>query len=130
MFKILKNKRAQTISSEYVLVLFLVIGSITAMTMYFKRVVQAQIRDAGNYAVTEVKARTQGYYTGNVYYKYEPYYTRTDSNIVRRADIETRLEEGGATGIFHKVIDETTAVWTASQTAAPKDYGLTTPGGE
>ncbi len=130
MLKILKNKHAQAVSGEYVMVLFLVMGAITAMTVYFKRSVQGRIHDARNYMVTEVRGRTQGYYAGNLYLQYEPYYVKTSSNIARTSDTVTRLLGGGSSGIFEKnILNESTVVSADSETAPPADFDLTTPKG-
>ncbi len=41
MLRCINNRRAQAVSSEYVLVILLMLGAIAAMTVYFKRGVQA-----------------------------------------------------------------------------------------
>lgn len=108
---------------EYVLVFFVVIGMATAMTIYFKRGVQARIFDARNAMLNMVLNRTQGYYTGDVQIGYEPYYGNTVSTVTRREDTRTELlpSPGLTSGTFRKTIDETTAAQTRSETAAPRD---------
>ena len=46
MLRYLKTNKAQAVIGEYVLVFFLAIGMVTAMTIYFKRAVQARIHGA------------------------------------------------------------------------------------
>lgn len=121
MFKYLKTNKAQAVMGEYVLVFFVVVGLVTAMTVYFKRAVQARVFDARNAMFNIVLNRTAGYYTGNLYGEYEPYYASTESTVVRSADTTTGLLPGGTTGIFQKTFDEVTAVQTHSETAPPKD---------
>src|SRR3989338_9576767 len=76
--------KAQAVMGEYVLVFFLAIGMATAMTIYFKRGVQARIFDARNAMLNIVVNRTAGYYTGNIQIGYEPYYGNTVSTVSRR----------------------------------------------
>ncbi|HBR15931.1 MAG TPA: hypothetical protein DD723_10425 [Candidatus Omnitrophica bacterium] len=118
MLKFLKNKKAQVVMGEYLLVFFLVVGMMTAMTIYFRRSIQARTRDARNYMIDTVKERTQGYYDGNFYYEYEPYYLSTDSGVERTSSTQSELGEGG---VFKQTIDETLSVNTKSETAPPKD---------
>ena len=54
---------------------------VTAMTIYFKRGVQARIHDARNAMLNIVVNRTAGYYTGNIQIGYEPYYASTESAV-------------------------------------------------
>lgn len=121
MLRYLKTNKAQAVMGEYVLVFFLVIGMVTAMTIYFKRAVQARIFDARNTMLNMVLNRTQGYFTGNIQIGYEPYYANTLSTVVRQEDTTTNLLPGATTGIFRKKLDEVTAVQTTSTTAPPKD---------
>ena len=112
--------KAQAVMGEYVLVFFLAIGMATAMTIYFKRGVQARIHDARDAMLNIVVNRTAGYYTGNIQIGYEPYYGNTVSTVVRRENTTTNLLPGATTGIFRKTFDEVTAVETFSETAPPR----------
>lgn len=107
---------------EYVLVFVLAIGMVTAMTVYFKRAVQARIYGARNSMMNTV-ANLAGDYYGNVFLQreYEPYYGRTDSMVLRQESAGINLLPGGSTGIFRKTVNETTAIQTESQTAAPRE---------
>lgn len=76
-------KRGQMIASEYVITLFVVVGVITGMSVYFRRAVQGRIRDAHNAMLNIVRDRIGTQYAGNdVYIQYEPYYRETDSEVV------------------------------------------------
>ena len=48
----IQSNRGQGIMSEYGLIFIIVVGMVTAMTVYVKRVIQARIFDARNYMVT------------------------------------------------------------------------------
>ncbi len=110
---------------EYVLVFFLAIGMVTAMTIYFKRAIQARIYDARNTMLNMVISRAQVSYNtdlGNIIQiGYEPYYSNTVSTVVRQESTRTNLLPGGTTGIFSKTIDEMTTIRTQSEAAPPKD---------
>ncbi len=109
--------------AEYVLVFFVVMGVATAMTIYFKRAIQARVYDARNTMLNMVVQRTKGYYTGNIQIGYEPYYSNTASVVVRSENTRREVlpSPGLPSGIFNKTIDETTAVQTHGETAAPRD---------
>ena len=122
MLKYLKTNKAQAVMGEYVLVFVLAIGMVTAMTVYFKRAVQARIYGARNSMMNTV-ANLAGDYYGNTFLQreYEPYYGRTDSMVVRQESAGINLLPGGSTGIFRKTVNETTSIQTESQTAAPRE---------
>lgn len=121
MLRYLKTNNAQAIMGEYVLVFFVVMGMATAMTIYFKRGIQARIHGARNAMFNMVFNRTAGYYAGGIQIEYEPYYGNTVSMVSRRENTTTNLLPGATTGIFRKTFDEVTAVQTQSETAPPKD---------
>ena len=121
MLRRLMDNKAQAVMGEYVLTFFLVVGAVTAMTIYFKRTVQARMFGARNMMLNVVLNRTQGYYTGDILIAYEPYYANTASTVVHSSDTTTNLLPGTTTGVFQKTTDEITAVQTQSETAPPKD---------
>ena len=127
MLRVLKNKNAQAVMGEYVLVIFLVMAVLTAMTVYFRRALQARIHDARDYMIGEVRVRTAGVYNGNLYKEYEPYYGNTAARVFRSMDDEIRVLPGGSSGIFQKIYDGTVSVQVNSETAPPQDYDRTTP---
>ncbi len=107
---------------EYVLVFLLVMGMIAAMTIYFKRTVQARIYGARNSMINMVANLAGDYYDNiSLQREYEPYYGRTDSMVMRQTNAGINLLPGGSTGIFRKTVNETTAIQTESQTAAPRE---------
>ncbi len=121
MLKYLKTNKAQAVMGEYVMVFFLVVAMVTAMTIYFRRAVQARMHGARNAMLNTVLNRAGTYFTGNILAGYEPYYAQTVSEVRRGEDSETRLLEGGSSGIFQKESNDSTTVTTQSQTAPPKD---------
>jgi len=130
MLRALKNRNAQAVMGEYVVVIFLVMAVLTGMTVYFKRAVQARIYDARNYMIGEVRVRTAGLFNGNLYKEYEPYYANVASTLYRTMDDRTTLMSSGpaaSSGIFRKVYNEETAARSNSLTLPPWQYNRTTP---
>lgn len=135
MLKILKYKKAQTIMGEYLLIFFLIIGVATAMTIYFRRVVQARIRDARVTMIDIVRSRTnvlvngKPAYAGPLFYEYEPYYLNAITNSMRSDTLRDGLGSGGSSGIATQSLDEFRRAATRSDTAAPKDADTLEPVG-
>lgn len=73
--KLVKNKKAQN-TAEYALLIALVVAAVIAMQTYAQRTLQARIRDASNYLVTQTTAMGR---TG----QYEPYYLTSNYAITR-----------------------------------------------
>lgn len=105
--------------AEYLLVFFLAIGMITAMTIYFRRAVQGRIHDVRDYVWSDIYNRLGGNYYGNLYKEYEPYYTNTQSIISRYSYSNQILLEGNTTGIYRKGIDDYMEIRTNSSTLDP-----------
>ncbi len=121
--KRLRSIQGQAIFAEYVLVFFIVVGMMTVMTVYFKRAVQARIRDSRDYMVKEVKTRTAGYYSGNLITQYEPYYTSTNTTINTSSNMTDTLNQqpaGEPVDAFEQTIDEQTIINSVSNVASPK----------
>ena len=117
MFKVLRRNNGQASMSQYVIVIFLAIGAVIAMTTFVQRALQARIRDTKIYMINNVK-NLSGV---NIAYEYEPYYINTSTVVDRNRNEEIQLLGGGATGIFRKNINGLTNVSTNSIQAPPKD---------
>ena len=127
--KIFKNKKAQASMGEYGLALILVISAMGVMGIYFKRAIQARIHDSRNYMVKSVFKETAGYYDGNLYIEYEPYYLNTISNNVRNDISRDGMGGGGSSGIATQSPDEFRQTATRSVTAPPRDADTLQPVG-
>ena len=114
----LKKNQAQAQMTEYAVIIFVVIGMMTAMGTYVKRALQGRIHDARNYAVNSIKTTTNGIYNGIVYYEYEPYYINSTTEVQSRDSTTSRLFLGGANS---KEFNSESIVMTNSETAPPKD---------
>ena len=117
MFKILRCNHGQASISQYVIVFFLAIGSIVAMTTFVQRALQARIRDTKIYMVDNVR-NIAGV---DVDYEYEPYYANVSTVVDREKNEQIELLGGGATGIFRKSTNGLILTNTVSEQAPPKD---------
>lgn len=115
-----KNSIGQ-MAGEYVLLLFIVIGTVSAMTVYVKRLLQARIRDSReamistvrNYTYTDPDSGDTFAYNDIIYKEYEPYYGNRYSEVQTVEVQEDRLMPGLTTGISRQTVDRTT--WTKTQ---------------
>lgn len=105
--------------SQYVIIFFLAIGALVAMTTFVQRALQARIRDTRKYMMDNIK--TYGNVQTNMHYEYEPYYANVSTMTGRSRDEQTDLVAGGATGIFRKNFNSQVIGITNSQQAPPKD---------
>lgn len=121
MFKGLKKPKAQ-VSSEYALILAVVMGVAVSMTIFVKRAVQARVKVANDkvYAVTRTVHLLSGG-VGNVLYEYEPYYQVTNREIARNETSEIRLSSGGSMGRFNKVVNAAYDIDGISEQLPPRD---------
>ena len=124
MLRIIKNKKAQAVSAEYVIALSIIVGMMSAMSIYVKRAIQARIRDARYEMANIVKDRVAGRVKGNIWRAYEPYYLNIKSNVTRTTLKVQKL--GGATATFEtgtyvKKIEEATVLKRVSITAPPNE---------
>ena len=81
------NNKGQTVLSEHVMVFFVVIAAIVAMTIFVQRSFEARIHDARNFMIngimnSDVCDANCLAATGNaIHYEYEPYYAFSDSFV-------------------------------------------------
>jgi uncharacterized protein (UPF0333 family) len=122
------NNKGQAVLSEYVMIFFVVITALMAMTAYMQRGFEARVHDARNFMINELT--DSGVCdsnclnaTGNrIGYEYEPYYARTFSDVTHRD--ATRI--GQTTGnpavigaIYTKTTNEATGTVTSSSQLPP-----------
>lgn len=121
------GNKGQAILSEYVMIFFVVIAALMAMTVYMQRGLQGRVYDARNYMINSFL--TSGACddncqraTGNISYEYEPYYTQTLSDVERNAQTDSRSTTGNPAvigAIYKKTKDEKTAAMTSSTQLPP-----------
>ncbi len=111
MLRRFENEKAQMVAGEYVLVFFVVVAMLSGMTMYFRRAVQAKIRDAHSSIITTVRNRVGNIYGGNdVFVQYEPYYRNsvTDTTTLFADTTAVLPSLPLSSGIFRKDYNQTT----------------------
>ncbi len=117
-----KKNRAQVIS-EYAGIIFLILAVITAVSVFLKRALQANIRDARNYMITQVNstyAATQsGTTPSGISYEYEPYYVEQNSEISSRVDDQADFTRGAGAGKATTSYNETTEATSTSRQLPP-----------
>ena len=113
MVKISRTVKAQGISAEYVLMIFVVIAAIITMTTYVRRTIQGRIRDADMLMVM----RAAGASGNAVQIEYEPYYV----NSVTAVQAGVKEEEKTVTAGRQKDINTDRRVNANSEQLAPKD---------
>ena len=81
------NNKGQAILSEYVMIFFVVIAALVAMTTFVQRGFEARIHDARNFMINSVTnsgacdANCLQATGGNIFYEYEPYYSIMAANV-------------------------------------------------
>lgn len=110
-----KSNKAQIIG-EYALTLFLVVGVLTAMTVYIRRVLQARIFDERKYMMNVVQSAP---HIGKLKLEYEPYYVQSTSTTDQSHTEQIDVLGGGHTGIFRKSFEDVMSVGTNSVQLPP-----------
>lgn len=122
MLRAIRTNKAQAVLGEYVLVLFLVAGMITAMGIYIRRALQARVFGARTVMLNTVIQRAQPFYPQDlrdeILIGYEPYYGNTVASIDASTDSTFNLLQGGASV---KTVNDVTRVISLSETAPPRD---------
>ncbi len=92
------NNKGQSVLSEHVMVFFIVIAAIVAMTTFVQRSFEARIHDARNFMINSANsvcdANCQQATGGSISHEYEPYYAQTLS-MVQQNEIENHGQTAG-----------------------------------
>ena len=81
------NKKGQSVFSEYVMIFFVAIACLIAMTAFVRRSIQARIHDANNFMINAVAnsqvcdANCLMATGGKISPEYEPYYQQVVSDV-------------------------------------------------
>ena len=124
----LSSRKAQVVMGEYALLIVLTVFAITGMTVFFKRVLQARIRDA-RWAMQKMVRnsydgtahQTTDIFDGTIWLEYEPYYGNRTTYIASDIDDKIELRSGGSSGRFTKRLNDTTRTTTNSFMHPPRD---------
>ncbi len=94
MLRKILGKRAQS-TAEYAILISIVVGAVVAMQVYVRRGLQSRIRDVVNHEAAGGDVGGQAFnFTDNG--QYEPYYTDSEFNSNRDAQINKTEQAGGA----------------------------------
>jgi len=112
------DKNGQNLS-EYVLIVAVVIAAVVGMQTYVKRGLQAEHKDAVEYAITSLRNATDAT-SEELPLQYEPDYLKSTHTITRNSNIRTGLKGGDATK--NVIIDNTQR--TGISEILPVDLGI------
>lgn len=111
---------------EYAVVMALIVGVVTAMSMMVRRGLQARLNDTNTFVISTVNAAYQAARWANettptrISREYEPYYSETNAMVSRDVnDTFTLKPPGRRTETFTAVYNETTGVNAVSKQAPP-----------
>jgi hypothetical protein len=130
------NNQGQAVLSEYVMIFFVVIAALVAMTTYVQRGFEARIHDARNLAMNAVvssgacDANCLQATGGNLFYEYEPYYAVSGANVQQDGTDTTGATKGNpqALGaIYTKSTNESTGTVGVSCQLPPECAGASVP---
>lgn len=112
MSRMLRSTKAQGISAEYVILIFLVVGALVGMSTYVRRTLQARSFDIN--ALVVAKAALALYTPVQV--EYEPYYTTSTT----MTDTDTKATEKAVTAGYQKDTSTQRLIVSNSSQAAPQ----------
>ena len=96
------NNKGQSILSEYVMIVFVVIAALVAMTVYVQRGLEARVHAARNYMVDSVlnsgacDANCLSATGGSISREYEPYYALMLTSVSQKAQDNAGITVGNA----------------------------------
>ena len=115
-----KNIKGQVIVGEHVIVLFIAIGVASAMTIFFRRAVQAKIKSSRDLMANQIIAvGNEGDVVGRYYIEYEPYYAETEAVTDSFSESKYKLNVGGVSGAAEKTFNDRRSYTLESATAPP-----------
>jgi hypothetical protein len=123
MLHLLKQNKAQAISSEYVIMFSIVAVIFVGMSLYAQRAIQSRVFGARETMLNIVAANKGPDFVGNIFREYEPYYVNRSGSIRVDMDTQERLLSvfGTTSGLYRKTIDDEVTVDYTIQTLPPKD---------
>ena len=127
-----RSQSGQSILSEHIMIFFVVIAVVAAITVYVQRALQARIHDARDYVISSVAnsavcdancVRA----AGNITAEYEPYYTQMTVQSQQNNDQSRTSMPGKAMvigAIYGKSFNEATQTGSVSCQQPPQCAGL------
>lgn len=102
MFRFLNNKRAQN-TAEYAILIGVIVAAAIAMQIYVRRGMQARIKDAVDYSMSNPAMSENPFNTS----QYEPYYMSSDTQTNQTGSTREAMIQGGA--IEREIMNEYTS---------------------
>ena len=104
MSKQWRSHSGQSVLSEQMIIIFIVIAAIAAITVYVQRSLEARIHDARNFMVDAVANNSVCdanclLATGNIMHEYEPYYMQMATSSLQNQEQEITAAQGNAQAI-------------------------------
>ena len=98
MFRLLNNKRGQN-TAEYAILIGVIVAAAIAMQIYVRRGMQARVKDAVDYSMTN---------PGTIFNtsQYEPYYTDSETYTTSTSEVSESMVQGGQ--ITRDIVNEYT----------------------
>ncbi len=128
MARVMTGKKGQSSLPEYVVIFFIVIATVVAMTVYIQRSIQAKVKDSRDYMVSVAANEcgpdcraAAGISGSGIPREYEPYYGKVDSQTSRNSSVSANLIGGGdrADRQFYKNTEETVETTSTSTQLPP-----------
>ena len=120
------NNKGQSVLAEHVMIFFVVIAALVAMTTFVQREFQARIHDARNFMIDSVNKECDSNCLaatgGNISPEYEPYYAIMDSNQQHNEQTNLAATPGNAQVIgvvYYKNSNESTRTNSTSYQLPP-----------
>ena len=115
------NNKGQTILAEYVMIFFIVIAALVAVTALVQRSLQARIHDARNFVIDSANnacdANCQQATGGSISQEYEPYYTQMTAQTQHQEGTTDGVRPGNAQSlgsVYTRQTNETTQMSSTS----------------
>lgn len=109
-----ESSQGQAVSAEYVVVLLVVVGALTAMTVYMRRTIQARAYDAQTLMIAKASKGLEK----PILDEYEPYYTNSTTKTEQRQTDASRVL---SLGDYRKELDLEKSSYTESRQEPPQD---------
>ncbi len=127
------NNKGQAILSEYVMIFFIVIAAVAAMTTFVQRGFEARIHDARNFMINSVVnsgacdancLSATGAVGNQIPYEYEPYYAQMLSDVGHNEQVNAGATTSSVNwsigAVYTKSLNEETNTVSTSTQLPPK----------
>jgi len=120
MLKSFRHNSGQAIGAELVVTFVLVVTAILAISTYFRRAMQARVRDAVIYVRNEAETATMNSdgFGQRIHLQYEPYYVEAEAQTEQKSTDTARID---ASGYFIRDTSQGRIVTSNSVQLAPKE---------